>query len=104
MTKNSTISLYLLTYIYTMYENPKGEYGPLCPPLSTPRYSATVLYKELQLLKLKDIYKLELAKFMQKLQQNKLFKLFYDNFVNLSCQHCMISDVLVVPITIYLIC
>jgi len=50
-------------------------------------YSAIALYKELQLLKLKDIYKLELAKFMHKLHQNKLPKFFYDNFVNLSSQH-----------------
>ena len=41
------------------------------------------LYKNFELLKLKDIYRLELAKFMYKLEHNKLLKLF-NNFVKMT--------------------
>jgi len=40
----------------------------------------TQLYKKLNLLKLKDVYKLELAKFMHKLHNNKLPIIFQNNF------------------------
>ena len=41
------------------------------------------LYKKLNFLKLKDVYKLELAKFMHKLFQNKLPNVFKTKFIKL---------------------
>ena len=43
----------------------------------------TFLYKKLNFLKLKDVYKLELAKFMQKLFHNKLPNVFKTKFIKL---------------------
>ena len=46
------------------------------------RYSSlSPLYKKLNVLKLTEIYELELAKFMHQLQNNKLPKLFQDLFL-----------------------
>ena len=39
------------------------------------------LYKNFELLKLQDIFRLKLAKFMYKLENNKLLKLFNNSFV-----------------------
>ena len=43
----------------------------------------TFLYKKLNFLKLKDVYKLELAKFMHKLFQNKLPNVFKTKLIKL---------------------
>ena len=52
------------------------------------KYShVTNLYKNLNLLKLNDIYKLELAKCMYQLHHGTLPKLFYDRFIKLSAIH-----------------
>ena len=52
------------------------------------KYShVTDLYKNLNLLKLNDIYKLELAKFMYQLQYETLPKSFNDQFIKLSDIH-----------------
>ena len=45
------------------------------------------IYKNFELLKLQDIYRLELAKFMPKLEHNKLPKLFNNNFVKITNHH-----------------
>ena len=47
----------------------------------------TSLYKNLNLLKLNDIYKRELAKFMYQLHYGILPKSFYDRFIRLSAIH-----------------
>ena len=47
----------------------------------------SILYKNLFLLKLKDIYKLQLAKFMFKLHNNCLPKVFYDSLITLESVH-----------------
>jgi len=47
----------------------------------------TNLYKNLNLLKILEIYELELAKFMYLLHNQKLPKSFYDRFVKLSDVH-----------------
>ena len=44
----------------------------------------TNLSKNLNLLKLNDIYKLELAKFMHQLQHGTLTKSFYNRFIKIS--------------------
>ena len=43
----------------------------------------SILYKQLKLLKLEDIYKLELSKFMHQLNCNMTPKVFEKNFVKL---------------------
>ena len=47
------------------------------------------LYKELQVLKVEDIYQLELTKFMYRLRQNQLSTNFYHSFcrINTIYQH-----------------
>ena len=45
------------------------------------------LYKQLEILKLVDVYKLELAKFMHKLFNNKLPKLWQQNFTKIEQIH-----------------
>ena len=45
------------------------------------------LYKQLEILKLVDVYKLELAKFMHKLFNNKLPKLWQQNFTTIEQIH-----------------
>ena len=45
------------------------------------------LYKNFELPKLQDIYRLELAKFMYKLEHNKLPKFFNNNFVKITNHH-----------------
>ena len=47
----------------------------------------TNLYKNLNLLQLNDIYKLELARFMYQLHNGTLPKSFYDRFIKLSAIH-----------------
>ena len=47
----------------------------------------TNLFKNLNLLKLNDIYKLEFAKFMYQLHHGTLPKSFDDRFINLSAIH-----------------
>ena len=47
----------------------------------------SILYKELKLLKLEDIYKLELSKFMHQLNCNITPKVFEKNFVQLENVH-----------------
>ena len=47
----------------------------------------TNLYRNLNLLKMKDIYKLELAKFMYQLNHGTLLKSFYDRLIKLSVIH-----------------
>ena len=47
----------------------------------------TNLYNNLNLLNLNDIYKLELAEFMNQLHLGTLPKLFYDQFIKLSAIH-----------------
>ena len=47
----------------------------------------SILYKQLKLLKLEDIYILELSKFMQKLNCNMTPKAFEKNFVKLENVH-----------------
>ena len=49
--------------------------------------SITVLYKKLNFLKLSDVYKLELGKFMHQLHHNKLPKTLYDSLVKLDTIH-----------------
>ena len=52
------------------------------------KYShVTNLYKNLNLFKLNNIYKLELAKFMYQLHCRTLPKSFYDRFIKLSAIH-----------------
>ena len=46
----------------------------------------TNFYKNLNLQKLKGIYKLELAKFMYQLHHGTLPKSFYDRFIKLSAR------------------
>ena len=48
---------------------------------------ASILYKQLKLLKLEDIYKLELSKFMHQLNCNMTPKVFEKNFVKLESVH-----------------
>ena len=45
------------------------------------------LYKNFKLLKLRDIHRLELAKFMYKSEHNELPKLFNNNFVKITNHH-----------------
>ena len=45
------------------------------------------MYKELQVLKVEDIYQLELAKFMYQLHHNQLPKNFYYSFRKLNTIH-----------------
>ena len=45
------------------------------------------LYKSLFLFKLTDIYKLEVAKFMFALHNNRLPKIFYDSLTKLESMH-----------------
>ena len=45
------------------------------------------MYKELQVLKIEDIYQLELAKFMYQLHYNQLPKNFYHSFRKLNTIH-----------------
>ena len=45
------------------------------------------LYKQLEILKLVDVYKLELTKFMRKLFNNKLPKLWQQNFTKIEQIH-----------------
>ena len=45
------------------------------------------MYKELQVLKVEDIYQLELAKFMYQLHHNQLPKNFYHSFRKLNTIH-----------------
>ena len=45
------------------------------------------VYKNFKLLKLQDIYRLELAKFMYKLEHNKLPNLLNNNFVKITNHH-----------------
>ena len=47
----------------------------------------TELYKKLKILKVKDVYKLELAKFMHKLFNNKLPDMFQNNFTKIGNVH-----------------
>ena len=47
----------------------------------------SILYKQLKLLKLEDIYKLELSKFMHQLNCNMTPKVFEKNFVKLESVH-----------------
>ena len=47
----------------------------------------SILYKQLKLLNLKDIYKLELSKFMHQLNRNMTPKVFEKNFVKLENVH-----------------
>ena len=47
----------------------------------------SILYKQLKLLKVEDIYKLELSKFMQQLNCNMTPKAFEKNFVKLENVH-----------------
>ena len=47
----------------------------------------TELYKKLNFLKVKDVYKLELAKFMHKLFNNKLPELFQNSFTKIGNVH-----------------
>ena len=47
----------------------------------------SILYKQLKLLKLEDIYKLELSKFMHQLNCNMTSKVFEKNFVKLESVH-----------------
>ena len=49
----------------------------------------TFLYKNLNFLKLKDVYKLELAKFMHKLFYNKLLNVFKTKFIKLINIHSL---------------
>jgi len=49
----------------------------------------TNLYKNLNLLKISEIYESELAKFMYLLHNQKLTKSFYDRFVKLSDVHML---------------
>ena len=52
------------------------------------KYShVTNLYKNLNLLKLNDIYKLEFAKFLYQLHSGTPPKSFYDRFIQLSAIH-----------------
>ena len=45
------------------------------------------MYQELQVLKVEDIYQLELAKFMYQLHHNQLPKNFYQSFRKLNTIH-----------------
>ena len=45
------------------------------------------MYKELQVLKVEDIYQLELAKFMYQLHHNQLPKNFYHSFRKMNTIH-----------------
>ena len=47
----------------------------------------TVLYKTLNFLKLFDIYKLELGKFMYQLHHDKLREMLYDSLVKIDEVH-----------------
>ena len=47
----------------------------------------SILYKQLKLLKLEDIYKLKLSKFMHQLNCNMTPKVFEKNFVKLESVH-----------------
>ena len=47
----------------------------------------TELYKKLNFLKVKDVYKLELAKFMHKLFTNKLPEMFQNSFTKIGNVH-----------------
>ena len=47
----------------------------------------TKLYKKLNFLKIKDVYKLELAKFMHKLFSNKLPEMFQNSFTKIGNIH-----------------
>ena len=47
----------------------------------------TELYKKLNFLKVKDVYKLELAKFMYKLFKNKLPEMFQNSFTKIGNAH-----------------
>ena len=47
----------------------------------------TYLYKNLNILKLTDVYKLEVAKYMHLLQNNKLPKSLYDDYVKINETH-----------------
>ena len=51
------------------------------------RCSMTALYSKLHLLKLTDIYKLELAKFMFQLHNNNLPNIFYESLTKLDSIH-----------------
>ena len=60
----------------------------ICKITFNKKYSHVInLYKNLNLLKLSDIYKLELAKFMYQLHHGTLPKSFYDRFIKLSAIH-----------------
>ena len=47
----------------------------------------TKLYKELKILKLNEIYQLELAKFMHQLSYNRLSDVYYDQFAKIEEIH-----------------
>ena len=47
----------------------------------------TPLYKTLNLLKLNDIYKIELAKFMYQVHHKTVYQFFYGRFMQLSDIH-----------------
>ena len=53
------------------------------------------LYKSLYLLKLTDIYKFNLAKFMFAFHNNRLPKIFYDSLTNLESVHNNITRQLI---------
>ena len=62
------------------------------------------LYQNFELLKLPDIHRLELAKFMYKLEHNKLPKLFNNNFVKTTNHHKYGTlDKLPAPIAFFLV-
>ena len=51
----------------------------------------SILYKQLKLLKLEDIYKLELSKFMHQLNCSMTSKVFEKNFVKLESAQSYIT-------------
>ena len=50
---------------------------------STKFANVTKLYKKINFFKIKDVYKLELAKFMHKLFNNKLLEMFQNSFTKI---------------------
>ena len=53
-----------------------------------PSYFLTTLYYSSKLLKIEDLYKLDMAKFMYLYEHNKLLPLFRDYFSPLKNIHC----------------
>ena len=68
------IEVKLNNFVRTITKNKKSSY-------------VTFLYKKLNFLKLKDVYTLELAKFMHKLICNKLSNVFKTKFIKLINVH-----------------